>query len=170
MIIFNICFLNYCLLHTIYCLLLQSTYIFLLLCRNFLLYLFIDILYFFFDCLPLKVSKKEIIFHHLITILLIIISFAHPYELKNITCITLLVEFNTLCVILKRYKIPFTNFLFYITWIVQRLLMFPILSYFYINSCYYLENYFYEYYLSILGSVLITLYSYIQTIKLVKRF
>lgn len=88
-------------------------------------------------------SPKIIIFHHLITLLSIMVPFYRYYQCGKLMSICLTVEINTLLLTTRRilynnsseyYKIiniiqSFITFNFYLSWIVIRLIMFPIINF-----------------------------------------
>ena len=108
------------------------------------------LIYFIFDLLwiilkPESVKNpKIIIFHHIITLLSIMVPFYRYYQCGKLMSICLTVEINTLLLTARRLLVPYNNyseynkiiniiqsfisFNFYLSWIFIRLIMFPIIA------------------------------------------
>lgn len=110
--------------------------IFLALITSFTLYLIIDVFYVLYQPSCVLGPPKGIIIHHILTLGQLVIPWLNQ-QLSWHLAITLSVEINSLVMTLRRnshkdsinYKI--LNVLFYITWFLFRLVLFPILSVFF---------------------------------------
>ena len=110
--------------------------IFLALITSFTIYLVIDVFYIFYQPSSVLGQPNAIIAHHLLTLGQLIIPWLNQ-TLSWHLAITLIVEINSLVLTFRRnshkdsisYKI--LNVLFYITWFLFRLILFPILSVFF---------------------------------------
>lgn len=109
--------------------------LFFLLLHSFLLYLAVDLVWISLapNCIPNSVLSIAV--HHVVSMIMCGLSYAHPSLFAWLTCATLLVEFNTICLVCRRnlrfdslgYRCM--NTLFYASWVVQRLVMLPVLAY-----------------------------------------
>jgi len=101
------------------------------------IYILVDtyIIYKYPNCVK---SQKTILFHHIITLIFFTLPFSSPKE--SIFCILdLLVEINTLLLIIKKYcKNPLIKKAFNITWVFFRIILYPTL---FIISIYKIPHY-----------------------------
>jgi hypothetical protein len=155
--------------------------LFVFIMRTLYAYLIVDMFWvvLFPRCIPS--SRFSIVMHHIVTMILI----TPPYmyiEFNSwswLTCVTLLVELNTLCLISrrnissKRYFYKVANICFYLTWIVQRLIMFPTLTYFYYDAWITYSKFIGRYWnvLSVapFGGLILTCLNYYWTIQLLQK-
>lgn len=79
----------------------------------------------------------SIILHHVGTYALVLLPTFRPYYHYHMG-LCLLVEFNSLTLVTRRHTVTgslaysILNFLFYLSWIVLRLMLFPFLTYFFL--------------------------------------
>jgi len=118
---------------TIFGLISQSSY---LLHIN-VIYAFVYVI--FDTCIILKypfcvTGRNSLLFHHITTLIhLLYPVFGMQY--LNIAAVALLVEINTLLLVIKKYyKHPMIKKMFYLTWVIFRLIGYPILFLFLMNG------------------------------------
>lgn len=99
-------------------------------------YLLVDVIWILLRPTAVMSSPSSLIVHHVVTFLLTLTPFLVPqFQFHLGTC--LLVEMNTIFLTLRRLAVRGTishrlfDIMFYITWVVLRLIMFPVLFVFY---------------------------------------
>lgn len=133
-----------------------------IICISKIVYCIIDIIWLYLIPSAILINTNIIFIHHILTMILVWISYINSNLFFMITPIGLLVEINTLLGILKRYINCDT--LFKISWIFFRLIMFPILNYYFIKLSAGLPfiQKIISIFFSVVFTVLIFVYSYIK--------
>jgi len=142
---------------------------------TFLLYMIVDCVWVFVVPGCTKTNPWEIIWHHILVIIFCSLSYFEP-QLAWHQCMLLLAEINTMFLLLRRnidYKgisFKLINFLFYITWVLLRLILFPCLLIFF---CFEFERfskkrgtYFHFFIIGPILTVLLTFLSYYWTYEM----
>ena len=106
---------------------------------SFIAYLLADTLWISVIPKSTVTGPLPIVFHHILVLMLSYVPYEEP-QFNWFMASSLLVEINTILLAIKRYlpinslQYNILNIIFYATWILMRLICFPILTWFYISE------------------------------------